>query len=113
MIEGVGIKLRFGKLLTALSQLPRAIALVWGATRSWTAAWAALLLVQGLLPAATVYSTRPLIDSLVSAVNSGGGANAMRPVIWWGGLMAALMVISEVLREIIGWIRRNQSELLQ
>ena len=55
MIVGVGIKLRLGKMLTALSHLPRAIALVWGATRSWTAAWATLLLIQGLLPAATVY----------------------------------------------------------
>jgi ATP-binding cassette subfamily B protein len=113
VIEGVGIKPRIGKMLAALSHLPRAIALVWGATRSWTAAWAALLLVQGLLPAATVYLTKPLIDGLVSAVNSGGGANALRPVMWWGGLMAALMLLGEILREIIGWIRRNQSELLQ
>lgn len=107
-------------MLTALSHLPRAIALAWGATRSWTAAWASLLLVQGLLPAATVYLTKPLIDSLVSAVNSGGVAdsasdsmNALRPVLWWGGLMAAVMLLAEMLRELIGWIRRNQSELLQ
>ena len=103
-------------MLTALSHLPRAIALVWGATRSWTAAWALLLLVQGLLPAATVYLTKPLIDSLVAAAGSGGAADsapALRPVLWWGGLMAALMLLSEVLREIVGWVRRNQSELLR
>jgi ATP-binding cassette subfamily B protein len=95
--------------------LPRAIALVWGATRSWTAAWALLLLLQGLLPAAIVYLTRPLIDSLVVTVESGAGAsiNALRPVLWWGGLMAALMLLAEILRELSGWIRRNQSELLQ
>jgi ATP-binding cassette subfamily B protein len=116
MIEGIGVKPRFGKMLSALSHLPRAIALVWGATRSWTAAWALLLLIQGLLPAAIVYLTRPLIDSLVSAVNSGGRAdsiNALRPVLWWGGLMAALMLLAEISRELIGWIRRNQSESLQ
>src|SRR5262245_59265960 len=103
-------------MLTALSHLPRAIALVWGATRNWTAAWALLLLIQGLLPAAIVYLTRPLIDSLVSAVNSGGGAdsiNGLRPVLWWGGLMAALMLLAEISRELIVWIRRNQSELLR
>src|SRR5215510_11433361 len=116
MIVGVGIKLRIGKMLTALSHLPRAVALVWGATRSWTAAWASLLMIQGLLPAATVYLTRPLIDSLVAAVKSGeaaGSINALRPVLWWGGLMAVLMLLSEVLREAAAWIHRSQSELLQ
>jgi len=69
-----------------------------------------------LLPAATVYLTKPLIDSLVAAVKSGASADAshgLRPVLWWGGLMAALMLLSEVLREGAGWVRRNQSELLQ
>src|SRR5262245_53326649 len=116
MIVGVGIKLRIGKMLTALSHLPRAVALVWGATRSWTAAWATLLLIQGLLPAATVYLTKPLIDCLVAAVKSGASADSshgLRPALWWGGLMAALMLLTEVLREVAGWIRRNQSELLQ
>ncbi|HEV2666021.1 MAG TPA: hypothetical protein VG324_13970 [Blastocatellia bacterium] len=46
MIEDIGLKTRFGKMLTALSHLPRAIALVWGATRNWTAAWALLLLLR-------------------------------------------------------------------
>ena len=69
-----------------------------------------------MLPAATVYLTKPLIDSLVAAVKSGASADAshgLRPVLWWGGLMAALMLLSEVLREGAGWVRRNQSELLQ
>jgi ATP-binding cassette, subfamily B, bacterial len=116
MIQGVDIKPRFGKMLLALSHLPRAVTLVWGATRSWTAGWASLLLIQGLLPAATVYLTKPLIDSLVAAVVSDGAAdsiNSLRPVLWWGGLMAALMLLSEVLRELAAWIHRNQSELLQ
>jgi len=100
----------------ALSHLPRAIALVWGATRSWTSVWALLILIQGLAPAATVYLTRPLIDSLAVAVKSGAQAanpTALWPVLWWGGLMAALMLMSEILREVSSWIRGNQSELLQ
>ncbi|HKQ78114.1 MAG TPA: ABC transporter ATP-binding protein [Blastocatellia bacterium] len=116
MIEGVSVKLRLGKMLSALSHLPRAITLVWGATRSWTAVWGTLLLIQGLLPAATVYLTKPLIDSLVAAVNSGGTADsidALQPVLWWGGLMAALMLLAEILREGARWIHRNQAELLQ
>jgi ATP-binding cassette subfamily B protein len=115
VVESVGVKLRFDKMIAALKHLPQALALVWGATRSWTTAWAALLLVQGLLPAAIVYLTKPLVDSLVAAVRSGGAdsANALRPVLWWGGLMAALMLLSEVLRVITGLVRQHQSELLQ
>src|SRR5262245_24846495 len=100
VIEDIGVKPRISKMLTALSNLPRVRALAWGATRSWTAAWMALLLVQGLLRAATVYLTKPLIDSLVSAVSSGGADSmgALRPVLWWGGLMAAVMLLAEILR---------------
>src|SRR5262245_20457368 len=98
----------------ALAHLPRAIALVWEATRAWTTAWALLLLVQGLLPAATVYLTKPLIDSLTLAVGSGGAgsATALRPVLFWGGLMVVLMLVGEVLRECAGLVQENQSELL-
>ncbi len=115
VVEGGGVKLRFGKMLAALKHLPQAIALVWGATRGWTAAWGGLLLVQGLLPAAVVYLTKPLVDSLVAAVNSGGAdsVSALRSVLWWGGLMAAVMLMSEVLRGITGLVRQTQSELLQ
>jgi hypothetical protein len=74
-----------------------------------------LVLIQGLLPAAIVYLTRPLIDSLVATVNSGPGdsINALKPVLWWGGLMAAVMLLAELLRGLIAWIRWNQSELLR
>ena len=116
MIENVAVKLRFGKMLEALSHLPRAIELVWSATRSWTAAWASLIVVQGALPAAMVYLTRPLIDSLAAAVRYGASADprpALWAVLWWGGLMAALTMLSEIMREVAGWVRRNQSELLQ
>jgi ATP-binding cassette subfamily B protein len=113
--ESIGIKLKIRKMLLALTHLPRTIALVWGATRGWTAAWASLLFLQGLLPAATVYLTRPLIDSLTRAVGAGGAVNpaaALRPVLWWGGLMVGLMLLGEVLREVLGLVRQNQSELL-
>ena len=41
--------------LAQLAYLPRALTLVWAAARVWTLAWVVLLLVQGLLPVATVY----------------------------------------------------------
>ncbi len=100
------------KLFKALRHLPRALVLVWDATRGWTAAWAVILLVQGLLPAAKVYLIKPLIDSLIAAVNSGGSSEAWGTVVWWGGIMAAVMILNEVLWEAIGLVRTYQTELL-
>ena len=43
------------KLSAAAAQaayLPRTVALVWNAAPSYTSTWAALLVIQGLLPAA-------------------------------------------------------------
>ena len=75
------------KLRSALSRLPylaRALGLVWAASRGWTVAWLALLVIQGLLPAATVYLTRALVNSLVAVVDSGGNPAALRPRCCWG-----------------------------
>jgi hypothetical protein len=50
-------------------QLPagrRALALVWDAAGLWTAAWGALLVVQGLLPAAQALLLRTLVNRMVT-----------------------------------------------
>ena len=63
------------KLRTALAQLPylpRALGLVWQVARPWTIAWIALLAVQGLLPAATVYLTKLVVDGVVGTLTTGG-----------------------------------------
>ena len=63
---------------TRLLRLRRAVVLVWQAAPGWTAAWAVLLVVQGLLPVATVYLTRTLVDSLVMVIDSGGDQQALQ-----------------------------------
>ncbi len=42
-----------------LRRLPDALELVWSAGKHWTLLWAALLVVEGLLPAGTVYRSLP------------------------------------------------------
>ncbi len=103
------------KLSNALAQLPylpRAFSLVWTAARRWTVAWAGLLLAQGLLPIATVYLTRAAVDSLVAALDAGDWAN-LRPTLFLVALMAAILLLMEVLRSLTGWVRTAQSELVQ
>jgi ATP-binding cassette subfamily B protein len=46
------------KALAQLPYLPQTLSLVWAAARGWTVTWGVLLLLQGLLPVATVYVTQ-------------------------------------------------------
>ena len=68
------------KLRHALSQLTHikpTLKLVWSAAPRCTTAWAILLLFQGLLPGATVYLTKWLIDNLVLAMRVGLNAQGI------------------------------------
>jgi len=86
--------------------------LVWAAAPRWTAAWFVLLVVQGLLPAATVYLTRALVNSLVLVVDSHGDWAAIRPALLVALLMALVMLLSQLLGSLAGWVRTAQGELV-
>src|SRR5947209_2755214 len=104
------------KLRGALAQLvylPRALGLVWAAARGWAVAWIALLLVQGLLPVATVYLTQRLVDDLVAAAGAGGTWPTLAPVLLLVALMAGVMLLAEALRSAAGWVRAAQGELVK
>ena len=104
---------KLDKLLAQLPYLPQAFALVWAAARRWTVAWAIMLVLQGLLPVATVYLTRALVDSLVASVEAGGSWQELRPTLILVALMAAIMLLLELLRSVTSWVRTAQSELVQ
>jgi ATP-binding cassette, subfamily B, bacterial len=104
------------KLKRALGQLPylpRALDLVWAAARRWTLAWAVLLVAQALLPVATVYLTRSLVDSLVAALGTGGAWQDIRPTLMLVTLMGGLLLLTELLGSARRWIRTAQAELAQ
>ncbi len=101
------------KAASQLPNLPRALGLAWKAARAWTLAWGFLLVLQGLLPVATVYLTRWLVNSLVPALGSHGDWQAFRPVLVPMGLMAAVLLLTELLRTATVWVRTVQAELLR
>ena len=100
-------------MLGQLSYLPKAFRLIWAAAPRWTRMWAALLLVQGLTPAALVYLTKLLVDSIVAAMNSGGQAVQVRAAVVFALAVAAVMLISASLDSVIEWVRTAQAELIQ
>ncbi|NOX60438.1 MAG: ABC transporter ATP-binding protein [Chloroflexi bacterium] len=93
--------------------LPRALKLVWTAARGWTIAWAALLVMQGALPVATVYLTKTLVDSLVEALTASPTWETVRPTLLLVGLMAVVLLLSELMRSQTTWVRTAQAELVQ
>lgn len=111
-----GLQILSAKLRKALAQLPnlpRALALVWEVARPWTIAWVVLLILQGVLPAAIVYLTKLVVDSVVDALRNGSSATTMRPVVVLLLLLGGVLLLMEVVRNAINWVREVQAELLQ
>jgi ATP-binding cassette subfamily B protein len=104
-LHGAALQLKF---------LPRTLRVVWAAARGWTALWLALLVAQGLLPAATVYLTRDLVDGLAALVAAGpGGARDLAPVATIAALMAAALLLAEALRGAAEWVRAAQARRVE
>ena len=101
------------KALAQLPHLPRALRLVWDVARPWTIAWIVLLIVQGLLPAATVYLTKLVVDGVVASVRNGSSWPNVKPVLLLLIMLAGVLLLMEVVRNAINWVRTVQSELLQ
>ena len=103
-----GLKLRQG--IFRLRHLLQALALVWRAARSWTVAWALLLVVQGVLPVVTIYLVRSLVDSLVATLQGDGDWAALYPSVVLIAMVAGVMLLSELLRSAAGLIKGIQAE---
>ena len=104
---------RLHNFTAQLSYLPRTLRLIWAATRNLTLVWGILLVLQGLLPATAVYLTRPLVDSLVSAVNAGGSWESIRPALFLAVFMGGVLLLIELIQSANSWIRTAQAELIR
>jgi ATP-binding cassette subfamily B protein len=72
-----------------------------------------LLVVQGLLPAVTVYLTRALVNSLAAALQPGATGSEIRTTLVLVGLMGGTMLLAELLRGAAAWVRTAQAERVQ
>ncbi len=93
--------------------LGRALGLVWRVSPRLTAAWAALLAVQGVMPVATVYLTKALVDGLVTAAGGGGGLERARTPLLLAAALAAVILLGELLQAVARWIRVAQAEAVK
>ncbi len=98
---------------TVLSHLVKTFSLVWNASGYWTLAWMVLLLVQGLLPAASISLTPRVVNALVQVSGTGISGVSIQKVLVPVGLIAGIMLVGELLNSGSEWIRTAQSELVQ
>src|SRR5512139_1880296 len=99
------VKLRWSYVL-------RAGRLIYAAAPRWTLAWGLLLVLQGLLPVASVYLTRWLVDGLVLVVDSQASAESLRAAIIPAVLLFVILLLTEFLHGITDWVRTAQAELV-
>ena len=95
--------------LSELRHTPRALLLVWHAAPGWTLGSGLLVVVQGLLPIATVHLTRMTVDHLAAVVKTG----IPDAGFWWPFLaLAGVLLGKEALGFISSTVRAIQTDLL-
>ncbi len=100
-------------VIARLAQMPRTWHLVWRASGRWTVAWMVILILQGLLPAVTVYLSRHVVDGLVAVAGAGLSQESIQPILVPILLIAGAMLLTEILQSTLQWIRTAQSELVR
>ncbi|HET6569135.1 MAG TPA: ABC transporter ATP-binding protein [Rhodothermales bacterium] len=93
----------------------RTLRLVWDAAGWWNVAWITALAVQGFIPAALVYMTKWVVDSVAVVVQSGGGApwEALRVVLVPAGLLGVLFIAQQILGSLQQLIGVHHAERVQ
>jgi len=93
-----------------LSWLPRSVALVRQAAPGQAAVWAVLLVVQGLVPLATLVLTREVVDGLTAALAAGRGFDAAGPLPWLVAATATVLVLGHLVAAGAGWLKTTLTE---
>jgi ATP-binding cassette, subfamily B, bacterial len=96
-------------LLSRAAYLPKTLTLIGSAAGAWTTVWAVILTILGLLPVASVYLTRALINDLVAIQGRGMIGEALRPTLGRLGLLAGVMILTQVLQSLLNWVRSAQA----
>jgi len=93
-----------------LAYVPRIMKLMWDAASRWVIVWGILLGLQGLLPGASVYLTKWVLDAASQAIGQGLAWENVRLIAIPGGLMALVLLLQQVTKAVNGWVQTAQSE---
>ena len=91
-----------------LRYVPRALRLVWEAAARWMLVWGGLLAIQGLLPGASVYLTKWVLDGASEAIGQGLAWSNVQLIVVPGLLMALVLLLQQVTQAVNGWAQTAQ-----
>jgi ATP-binding cassette subfamily B protein len=102
-------KLSFRKVFQQVVRIDRAIRLVWTNSPGWTLVQLGLVIIQGLLPLAGLYLTKQIVDSISTGIASADLDAALRQVLFYVGMAAAVALLSAICSSLSELSREAQS----
>ena len=99
------------KLRTAL-RLDRAIRLVWESAPGWTLLNMGLVSLQGLLPLATLYMMKRIVDEVTVAIAATDPVAAYQKVLFWILAAGGVTLISSLCGSLAGLVSATQSQMV-
>lgn len=111
-IARAGVRARLEGARQRARLLGRAFRLVWESAPGWTTASLVLVGLQGLLPLATLYLVKLLVDALAAAYATvtAGGTPASRPILLILAVAAVVAVLEVVARSVASFVAEAQTE---
>ncbi len=100
-------------IYTFITLTRQTAAIVWEASGFWSMLNLLLLFIRGVLPVASVYIIRELINSMIPIINAGGNWETIKPTVLWIVLLGAVLLLTRVLSSILNWVRTVESEFVQ
>ena len=111
--DPAGMTNRLHQARQLLALLPKALCLIWEAAPTVTAAWAVLIVLQGLLPGTTVYLTKLVLDGAEAALGAGTSWENVRQFLVPAALLGGAMLLGQVLAGAQTYVQVAQTEGLQ
>lgn len=100
-----------GSKIRTLLSIRRAVTLVWASARGWTLASTVLIVLQGILPLATLYLLKLIIDAVTAEVMSGSTVPTSGQIVYLLAFFCALLLITVISRSLSGFVSEAQSAL--
>jgi len=98
--------------LRIFASTPRVLGMVWHASPGRVATLAVLTVVQGLLPTATIWVAKLVVDGVVAAVTSGGNPEAIAVVVRYVGWQFVLGAAQIGLGHVSSIVQQRLSDVV-
>jgi ATP-binding cassette subfamily B protein len=96
----------------ALDRLARAVGLVWRSSPAWTLASGGLLLVQGVLPLASLYLVKLVVDAVAAGLAAPGATGSFSRVAVLIGWAAAVAILGALCRALGGLVNEAHTQVV-